>query len=72
MPSPIIPVAFFKFLLCRRVHNYVKTEFPYYSVFMMISAVSVTMRSTVYLVADKWVYLVHLRLILPEILLNSS
>ena len=30
-----------------------------------------TTRSTVYLVADKWVYLVCLRLILPEMLLNS-
>ena len=33
--------------------------------------VSVTMRSTVYLVADKWAILVCLRLILPEILPNS-
>ena len=35
MPSLIIPVVFFKFLLCQLV----------------------TMRFTVYLVADKWVYL---------------
>ena len=64
---PIIP--------SRISHNFYPLFFiyshaiTYYSCYILI--VSVIMRSRVCLVADKWVYLVCLRLILPEMLPNS-
>ena len=64
IPSRISPYPLFLF------YSYAIT---YYSCYiLLIFIVSVTMRSTVYLVADKWVYLVCLKLILPEMLPNFS